>query len=154
MLKTTLTDIKTPSGSSDSSLLSRSLSLKVKNSLKGLRRAKSQISILNNWRKTTEKSCLSPSTSSSTLVEQSLRLKPSYSHIITQKSIVNQDSFEKIQLIGRGDVGKVYLVREKVSDNYYAMKVLDKREMIKRNKIKRVLAEQEILVSDDSRSIL
>jgi protein-serine/threonine kinase len=70
-------------------------------------------------------------------------------------------------LIGTGDVGKVYLVREKKSSRLYAMKgelglfldvsvlhtnlriVLSKKEMIKRNKIKRALAEQEILATSN-----
>jgi len=35
---------------------------------------------------------------------------------------VNPGSFEKIKLLGKGDVGKVYLVREKKSSRLYAMK--------------------------------
>lgn len=45
-------------------------------------------------------------------------------------------------MLGKGDVGKVYLVREKKTEKLFAMKVLSKKEMIKRNKIKRALAEQ------------
>lgn len=55
---------------------------------------------------------------------------------------IGPSSFHKIKLLGKGDVGKVYLVREKTTENLFAMKVLSKREMIKRNKIKRALAEQ------------
>ncbi|CEL58237.1 protein-serine/threonine kinase [Rhizoctonia solani AG-1 IB] len=60
---------------------------------------------------------------------------------------VSPSSFQKIKLLGRGDVGKVYLVREKKSDKLFAMKVLSKKEMIARKKIKRALAEQEILAT-------
>ncbi|CAE6504103.1 unnamed protein product [Rhizoctonia solani] len=60
---------------------------------------------------------------------------------------VSPSSFQKIRLLGRGDVGKVYLVREKKSDKLFAMKVLSKKEMIARKKIKRALAEQEILAT-------
>ena len=35
---------------------------------------------------------------------------------------VGPSSFDKIKLIGKGDVGKVYLVREKKSSRLYAMK--------------------------------
>jgi protein-serine/threonine kinase len=35
---------------------------------------------------------------------------------------VGPQSFDKIKLIGKGDVGKVYLVREKKSTRLYAMK--------------------------------
>ncbi|KAG5358865.1 Serine/threonine-protein kinase nrc-2 [Yarrowia sp. C11] len=62
---------------------------------------------------------------------------------------VGPSSFEKIRLLGRGDVGKVYLVKEKKSTKLYAMKVLSKKEMIKRNKIKRAFAEQEILATSN-----
>lgn len=62
---------------------------------------------------------------------------------------VDQSCFEKIKLLGKGDVGKVYLVREKASSKLYAMKVLNKKEMIERNKIKRALAEQEILATSN-----
>lgn len=62
---------------------------------------------------------------------------------------VRPDSFEKIRLLGKGDVGKVYLVREKQTNKLYAMKILSKKEMIERNKIKRALAEQEILATSN-----
>ncbi|KAH8925235.1 Pkinase-domain-containing protein [Atractiella rhizophila] len=62
---------------------------------------------------------------------------------------VGPTHFEKIKLLGKGDVGKVYLVREKKSQKLYAMKVLSKAEMLKRNKIKRALAEQEILATSN-----
>ena len=42
--------------------------------------------------------------------------------------------FERIKLVGQGDVGKVYLVRLCSSRDIFAMKVLSKAEMIKRNK--------------------
>ncbi|KAI9322042.1 Pkinase-domain-containing protein [Zopfochytrium polystomum] len=59
--------------------------------------------------------------------------------------VVAPNHFQKIRIIGKGDVGKVYLVRHKQTAKLYAMKILKKAEMIKRNKIKRVLAEQGIL---------
>ena len=61
---------------------------------------------------------------------------------------VGPSSFQKIKLLGKGDVGKVYLVREKKTERLFAMKVLSKREMIRRKKIKRALAEQVNLNSE------
>ncbi|KAI8638431.1 kinase-like domain-containing protein [Parasitella parasitica] len=58
---------------------------------------------------------------------------------------VGPTDFEKVRLLGKGDVGKVYLVKHKGTKKLYALKVLSKKEMIKRNKIKRALAEQAIL---------
>ena len=63
--------------------------------------------------------------------------------------VVKPSSFEKIAKLGEGDVGKVYLVREKQTDSLYAMKVISKSEIIKRKKIKRILAEQEILATSN-----
>ncbi|KAI0036085.1 Pkinase-domain-containing protein [Vararia minispora EC-137] len=70
------------------------------------------------------------------------------SNSIKVKSVeVGPGSFQKIKLLGRGDVGKVFLVREKKTGKLYAMKVLSKHEMIERKKIKRALTEQEILAT-------
>ncbi|TFK43355.1 Pkinase-domain-containing protein [Crucibulum laeve] len=60
---------------------------------------------------------------------------------------VGPSSFLKIKMLGKGDVGRVYLVREKKTDKLFAMKVLSKKEMIERKKIKRALTEQEILAT-------
>ncbi|KAL1680681.1 kinase-like domain-containing protein [Schizophyllum commune] len=60
---------------------------------------------------------------------------------------VGPSSFVKLKMLGKGDVGKVYLVREKKSSKLFAMKVLSKKEMIERKKIKRALTEQEILAT-------
>ncbi|EPX74555.1 AGC/RSK protein kinase Ppk14 [Schizosaccharomyces octosporus yFS286] len=62
---------------------------------------------------------------------------------------VGPSSFEKVFLLGKGGVGRVYLVREKKTTRFFAMKVLNKQEMIKRNKIKRAFAEQEILATSN-----
>ncbi|KAI8357358.1 kinase-like domain-containing protein [Choanephora cucurbitarum] len=62
---------------------------------------------------------------------------------------VGPSSFSKVRMLGKGDVGKVYMVRQKGNDKLFAMKVLSKKEMIKRNKIKRALAEQEILMTSN-----
>lgn len=70
------------------------------------------------------------------------------SHSIKVRQVeVGPSSFQKIKMLGRGDVGKVYLVREKKSGKLFAMKVLSKKEMIERKKIKRALTEQEILAT-------
>ncbi|KAL9026236.1 MAG: hypothetical protein Q9196_005065, partial [Gyalolechia fulgens] len=84
-------------------------------------------------------------------IRQSIAFRRTYSSnsIKVNNVEVGPGSFDKIKLIGKGDVGKVYLVREKKSSRLYAMKVLSKKEMIKRNKIKRALAEQEILATSN-----
>jgi serine/threonine protein kinase len=63
-------------------------------------------------------------------------------------SKLNISSFEKIRLLGKGDVGKVYLVHVKnapYNQQVYAMKILEKEEMIQRKKVQRVITENSIL---------
>ena len=88
----------------------------------------------------------SPNLSSSALSTGSprtaFRRTYSSSSIRVRSAEIGPSSFHKIKLLGKGDVGKVYLVREKKTEKLFAMKVLSKKEMIKRNKIKRALAEQ------------
>ncbi|CCE64443.1 hypothetical protein TPHA_0H02390 [Tetrapisispora phaffii CBS 4417] len=62
---------------------------------------------------------------------------------------VGPKSFEKVRLLGQGDIGKVYLVREKKTNKLFALKILSKSEMIKRKKVRRILTEQEILATSD-----
>ncbi|KAK5963526.1 putative serine/threonine protein kinase KIN82 PWA37_004658 [Arxiozyma heterogenica] len=66
-----------------------------------------------------------------------------------KNAVVTPQSFEKIKVLGKGDVGTVYLVRERKTDRLYAMKIFSKSDMIRRKKIKRILAEQEILATSN-----
>lgn len=47
---------------------------------------------------------------------------PTDSAIGTKKVEVGPSSFVKVKMLGKGDVGKVYLVREKKTDKLFAMK--------------------------------
>lgn len=57
-------------------------------------------------------------------IRQSIAFRRTYSSnsIKVRNVEVGPASFDKIKLIGKGDVGKVYLVREKKSSRLYAMK--------------------------------
>lgn len=46
---------------------------------------------------------------------------------------VTAKSFETISVIGKGSYGKVLLVQKKDTGKYYALKILKKDEIIKRN---------------------
>jgi serine/threonine protein kinase len=60
---------------------------------------------------------------------------------------INRDEFKIIKVIGRGSFGKVFLVKRKESNDgkVYAMKVLIKSMVAKRNLITKTHAEREIL---------
>ncbi|GMM55967.1 serine/threonine protein kinase [Maudiozyma humilis] len=66
-----------------------------------------------------------------------------------QDITVSPRSFEKVRLLGQGDVGRVFLVRQRSSNRLYALKVVSKAEMLKRKKVRRVLVEQEILATSN-----
>ena len=55
------------------------------------------------------------------------------------------DEFELISIIGRGTFGKVYLVRLKNSEKYFAMKCIRKDVVIKHESIDSLQVEKMIL---------
>ncbi|KAJ1516443.1 hypothetical protein HMI54_009374 [Coelomomyces lativittatus] len=68
-------------------------------------------------------------------------------HVLQTKTcLTNINQFEKLKILGTGDVGRVYLVKKKLSETtFFALKVLSKEEMLKRNKLRRVVTELNIL---------
>ena len=64
-------------------------------------------------------------------------------------SKVKASDFEVIRLLGKGAVGKVYLVRHLYSGEPYAMKVVQKEDILRRNKIHRLQTEWNVLCQYD-----
>ena len=58
---------------------------------------------------------------------------------------VGPSDFICLALLGQGSFGEVYLVKKKDSDDFYAMKVLDKCRIAKQNIFKYVLTERNVL---------
>jgi len=56
------------------------------------------------------------------------------------------DDFLMLNVIGQGSYGKVLLVRKKDDENVYAMKILKKKNMIKRKQVEHVKSERKIMV--------
>ena len=63
---------------------------------------------------------------------------------ITNNKLTIND-FSIIKVIGKGSYGKVLLVKKNDEDKVYAMKVLKKKAMIKRNQVEHIKAERKIL---------
>ncbi|XP_027091413.2 probable serine/threonine protein kinase IRE4 isoform X1 [Coffea arabica] len=57
------------------------------------------------------------------------------------------DDFEIIKPISRGAFGKVYLARKRTTGDLFAIKVLKKMDMLRKNDIDRILAERNILIT-------
>ena len=55
--------------------------------------------------------------------------------------------FRTIKVIGKGSYGKVLLVEKKDTKKMYALKILKKSEILKRNQLEHTLDERRILVS-------
>ena len=55
------------------------------------------------------------------------------------------DDFTTLKLIGKGSYGKVFLVEKKDDKNIYAMKILKKKAMIKRNQVNHIKTERKIM---------
>ncbi|KAH9523079.1 Serine/threonine-protein kinase MRCK alpha, partial [Bulinus truncatus] len=66
---------------------------------------------------------------------------------------LQRDDFETLKIIGRGAFGEVAVVKEKSSDNVYAMKILNKWEMLKRAETACFREERDVLVYGDRRWI-
>lgn len=61
-----------------------------------------------------------------------------------------EDDFENIKLISNGAYGAVYLVRHKESRQRFAMKKINKQNLVLRNQVEQVFAERDILSFTDN----
>ncbi|OQR81359.1 RPS6 protein kinase, partial [Thraustotheca clavata] len=80
----------------------------------------------------------SPSTAQSTLDTSNFDMQPA-------DGKVTLDDFHLIKVIGKGSFGKVLLVRKKDTGVVYAMKVLRKENIIKRNQVEHTRTERHVL---------
>lgn len=56
------------------------------------------------------------------------------------------NDFESIKILGKGAFGKVWLVKHKENDEYYAMKILDKNSVIQQNLIEHTMLERDVML--------
>ncbi|CAL1542564.1 unnamed protein product [Lymnaea stagnalis] len=66
---------------------------------------------------------------------------------------LQRDDFETLKIIGRGAFGEVAVVKDKSTENVYAMKILNKWEMLKRAETACFREERDVLVYGDRRWI-
>ncbi|XP_010782370.1 cAMP-dependent protein kinase catalytic subunit beta-like [Notothenia coriiceps] len=55
------------------------------------------------------------------------------------------DDFERLKTLGTGSFGRVMLVKHKGTEQYFAMKILDKQKVVKLKQIEHTLNEKRIL---------
>ncbi|KAJ8553499.1 hypothetical protein K7X08_024177 [Anisodus acutangulus] len=75
-------------------------------------------------------------------VVRSLRTSPIHS-----KDRTSIDDFEIIKPISRGAFGRVFLAKKRTTGDFFAIKVLKKADMIRKNAVESILAERDILIS-------
>ena len=65
----------------------------------------------------------------------------------SKREKININSFTTITVLGRGAYAEVLLVKHKITQELYAMKILKKSGLRKKKQIKHIEIERNILVS-------
>ncbi|KAG8810651.1 Serine/threonine-protein kinase [Serendipita sp. 399] len=73
-----------------------------------------------------------------------IRLQVTYMQSTTKRSLTPKD-FEILKLVGKGTFGRVFQVRKKDTRRIYAMKVLNKKEIVAKKEIAHTIGERKIL---------
>ncbi|XP_010540353.1 PREDICTED: probable serine/threonine protein kinase IRE4 isoform X2 [Tarenaya hassleriana] len=94
-----------------------------------------------------DKSSVSQSKESETILENTSQTSSGTAPQLLQKDRTSIDDFEIIKPISRGAFGKVFLARKRTTGDFFAIKVLKKLDMIRKNDIERILAERNILIT-------
>ncbi|MED6222078.1 putative serine/threonine protein kinase ireh1 [Stylosanthes scabra] len=76
-------------------------------------------------------------------VVRSLRTSPIHS----SRDRTSIDDFEIIKPISRGAFGRVFLAKKRTTGDLFAIKVLKKADMIRKNAVESILAERDILIT-------
>ncbi|KAI4329982.1 hypothetical protein MLD38_028300 [Melastoma candidum] len=76
-------------------------------------------------------------------VVRSLRASP----VHYSKDRTSIDDFEIMKPISRGAFGRVFLAKKRTTGDLFAIKVLKKADMIRKNAVESILAERDILIS-------
>ncbi|KRZ20009.1 cAMP-dependent protein kinase catalytic subunit [Trichinella pseudospiralis] len=66
-------------------------------------------------------------------------------HLLHQTACL--DDFDRLKTLGTGSFGRVMLVRHKQTQQYFAMKILDKQKVVKLKQVEHTLNEKRILQS-------
>jgi serine/threonine protein kinase len=70
--------------------------------------------------------------------------------VAKRRKRIKKDDFIKHKTIGRGAFGEVQVVEQKEGGAIYAMKILKKSEMVKKNQVEHIKAERDVLALADN----
>jgi len=82
------------------------------------------------------------------VVKGALRLKLMYKKV--ESKPLSANDFELLKVVGKGSFGKVMQVRKKDTNRIYAMKVLNKKDIVERQEIQHTLSERNVLIQATS----
>ncbi|XP_062201807.1 probable serine/threonine protein kinase IRE [Phragmites australis] len=80
-------------------------------------------------------------------MESSVSSRTSQALNVKFKDRTSIEDFEIIKPISRGAFGRVFLAKKRVTGDLFAIKVLKKADMIRKNAVEGILAERDILIS-------
>ncbi len=63
---------------------------------------------------------------------------------------INEDSFDILRTLGKGYFGRVFLVEKKDDKNLFALKVINKLDIVKRNFFENLKSEKKIMEQVDN----
>lgn len=63
-----------------------------------------------------------------------------------ESSKLTIDDFTTLKVIGKGSYGEVLLVSKNDDNKVYAMKILKKKNMVKRNQVEHIKTERKVMV--------
>lgn len=66
----------------------------------------------------------------------------------TEKLSVRPSDFEFLKVVGKGSFGKVLLAKQKSDNQVFAVKVLQKKAIMKRNEVKHIMSERNVLLKN------
>ncbi|XP_002730613.1 serine/threonine-protein kinase Sgk3-like [Saccoglossus kowalevskii] len=66
----------------------------------------------------------------------------------TEKQNVKPSDYDFLKVIGKGSFGKVLLAKHKKEGKVFAVKVLQKQAIMKRNEVKHIMAERNVLLKN------
>ncbi|XP_054289394.1 serine/threonine-protein kinase Sgk2-like [Macrosteles quadrilineatus] len=66
----------------------------------------------------------------------------------TERTYARPSDFEFLHVIGKGSFGKVLLARHRCDSKYYAVKVLSKRLILRRNEAQHIMSERNVLMKN------
>uniref|UniRef100_A0A671Z3K9 Serine/threonine-protein kinase Sgk1 n=1 Tax=Sparus aurata TaxID=8175 RepID=A0A671Z3K9_SPAAU len=69
-------------------------------------------------------------------------------HSLAEETQIKPCDFDYLKIIGKGSFGKVLLARHKESTKYYAVKVLQKKIIMKKKEHKHIMAERSVLMKN------